>query len=115
MLEKLGLRVDVVGTGQEAVDALGRVPYDLVLMDCQMPELDGYAATEAIRNAEPAERHVPIVAMTASAMQGDRERCLTAGMDDYVPKPVTRATLVATVAHWLGTDPSAATGRPSAA
>ncbi len=104
LLEKnLGLRADAVANGLEAVDALRHVDYDLVLMDCQMPELDGFAATRRIRSASSAvrDRTVPIIAMTANAMKGDRDVCLAAGMDDYVPKPVKADDLAAAIRRVL--------------
>ncbi len=95
ILEKLGYRADAVANGQEAVTALETVPYDLVLMDVQMPEMDGFDATRAIRDPEShVLRHdIPIIAMTAHALKGDRQRCLEAGMNDYISKPVTTSTL----------------------
>ena len=101
MLRKLGCRVDVAANGREAVDMIQTFPYDLVFMDCQMPEMDGYEATAEIRLLEPQIKHVPIIAMTANAMQGDRERCLDAGMDDYVSKPVRMDYLTGVLNKYL--------------
>ncbi len=88
ILEKSGYRTDAVENGKEAFDAVMSQPYDLVLMDVQMPEMDGLTATQQIRSSNSAMKQVPIVAMTAHAMKGDRERCLSAGMDDYIAKPI---------------------------
>lgn len=101
ILKRLGCRVDIVGNGKEAVDAVKRLPYDLIILDCHMPEMDGFDACRYIRAHEAQDRHVPIIAMTASALKGDRERCLEAGMDDYLPKPVRVNDLRAMVQRWM--------------
>jgi len=102
MVERLGYRADKAGNGVEAVRVLDRMNYDAVLMDCQMPEMDGYEATRQIRRHEKEGRHTPIIAMTASAMAGDRERCLAAGMDDYISKPIKLHVVAAVLERWLG-------------
>ncbi len=111
MVESFGCRVEVASNGQEALDALAKAPYDLVLMDCQMPQLDGYAATRIIREREAqtkdqgglvkAIRRIPVIAMTAHAMPGDREQCLAAGMDDYLGKPFNLDRLFEVLKRWL--------------
>ena len=101
MLESLGCRVDGVCTGQEAVEAASRVPYDLILMDCQMPGMDGYAATRSIRRDERQGRDEFRSWPHGSCVQGDRTMCLAAGMDDYLSKPYTHQELQAIVQRWL--------------
>jgi CheY-like chemotaxis protein len=109
ILEKLGFRVDVVADGQAAVEAVARMSYAAVLMDGSMPKMDGYEATQAIRQWEkhhPTSNpqhlsHLPIIAMTAHALEGDRQRCLAAGMDDYLPKPVQMEALQIVLRRWL--------------
>jgi signal transduction histidine kinase/DNA-binding response OmpR family regulator len=100
MLSTIGCQVDVVANGIEAAAAVKEGDYDIVFMDCQMPELDGYGATREIRSGEAGRMRIPVVAMTANAMQGDREKCIAAGMDDYVSKPVNREELEAVVSKW---------------
>jgi two-component system sensor histidine kinase/response regulator len=116
LLGKLGCRVDQAANGREAVQMVDQFPYDLILMDVQMPEMDGYQATAQIREHETAPHHVPIVAMTAHALRGDREQCLQAGMDDYLSKPVSLDALRAAVEKWAQLDRDAgsapAAGQP---
>jgi PAS domain S-box-containing protein len=102
MLKKLGLHADAVANGFEAVKAMEAISYDLILMDVQMPELDGLEATKRIRASESIQNpNVPIIAMTAHAMQGDREKCLNVGMNDYIPKPVAFKSLAEKLDQWL--------------
>ena len=101
ILDRLGYRSDAVSNGRQALDAVNSGSYDLVLMDCQMPEMDGFEATGLIRRSETAGRRIPIVALTASALEGDREACIAAGMDDYLAKPIQPAALAQVVERWL--------------
>ena len=106
-LKKLGYAADVVGNGLEVLAALKRTSYNIIFMDCQMPEMDGFAASRQIRKVEenagepcPWTAPVHIIALTAIAMQGDREKCLAAGMDDYITKPVRLPEMQAALARW---------------
>ncbi|MCK6546914.1 response regulator [Myxococcota bacterium] len=119
-LQKLGYEVDAVGTGREAVTAVRRADWDAVLMDCQMPDVDGFEATRQIRRFEGEERHTVIIAMTAGAMIGDRERCARAGMDDFLAKPVRLEELRETLFRWTAykrddAEPGQAEPRPPVA
>ena len=113
ILKRLGLQADAAVNGREALERLTAAEYSLVLMDVQMPEMDGLAATRAIRAGEAGERArtIPIIAMTAHAMRGDREKCIAAGMDDYIAKPVTPGLLGERVEKWLAARPDSAPGR----
>lgn len=103
MLKKLGYTADVVTTGKEAIEALRQKPYDLVLMDCQMPEMDGFETVTRIRAGQPGASgpDVPVVAVTAHAMKGDRDRCIASGMNDYISKPLQRSELAQVLDRWL--------------
>jgi CheY-like chemotaxis protein len=120
MLQAMGCEVDLAADGREAIEATRSKAYDLVLMDCQMPDVDGFEATRAIRAREreqsgsKAARRLPIVALTANAMSGDREQCTAAGMDDYLSKPFTQAQLRAVIQTWVS-DPRAAAAANSSA
>ncbi|MGO9894556.1 MAG: response regulator [Bryobacteraceae bacterium] len=112
LLEKLGFGVDDAANGHEAVRMVGLLPYPLVFMDCHMPEMDGYAATRAIRRAEAPGRHTAIIAMTAEAFEGARQVCLTAGMDDYIAKPVRLEDLAQAVQRWTNSGQQSALSQP---
>jgi CheY-like chemotaxis protein len=101
LVRRLGYHVESVANGREVLDALDREAFDLILMDCQMPELDGYQATAEIRRREGSGPRIPIIAMTADALDRDRDRCLEAGMDDYVAKPVRAGVIDAALRNWL--------------
>ncbi|GJM04121.1 MAG: hypothetical protein DHS20C09_01120 [marine bacterium B5-7] len=102
LLKKIGLRADIAGNGQIALDKIAETKYDIVLMDCQMPVMSGYEATEVIRSKEEnTSRHLTVIAMTANAMEGDKERCFEAGMDDYLPKPVKLNVLKEVLDKWI--------------
>jgi CheY-like chemotaxis protein len=101
MLKRLGYPIDVAGNGQEAVDAVSRAQYALIFMDCQMPVMDGFQATREIRTFVPQQKQPRIIAITAHVMDGYREQCLSAGMDDYMSKPVGRRELEETITRHL--------------
>jgi CheY-like chemotaxis protein len=101
MLAKCGVEVTSVTNGLEAAHAASETEFDLVLMDCQMPELDGYEATKWIRALNPPHCNVPVIALTANAMVGDRRRCLAAGMDDYLSKPLQKERFYSVLREWL--------------
>ena len=104
-LEMLGYQPDCVTNGIEALESITKKTYDLVLMDCQMPVMDGYAATKELRRREKAQRHTIVIALTANAMRGDRQKCLDAGMDDYLSKPIEREDLAAAIRRWIHKKP----------
>ncbi|HEY9793375.1 MAG TPA: response regulator [Candidatus Obscuribacterales bacterium] len=106
VLERFGYRAQLVSNGEEALDAYSKDNFDLILMDCRMPIMDGYEATSAIRRAEEVTGdHVPIIGVTAYAFEGDREKCLQAGMDDYVTKPLTLEAFKGMLDRWLPHNP----------
>ncbi len=112
MLSKLGCRVELAANGLEALDMTARFRFDLIFMDCLMPEMDGFEATAALRERWGDHPYAPIVAMTANAMAGDRERCLNAGMDDYITKPVDLQTFEAILAAWIPSDQPTSRSQP---
>jgi two-component system sensor histidine kinase/response regulator len=114
MLRKAGFPVDVADDGLRALQAFDRGRYDIILMDIQMPEMDGYETTRAIRRREGSDRHSVIIAMTAHAMKGDRERCLEAGMDDYLAKPINPDDVLRVIGKWLGPKPGEQQGLAAA-
>ena len=112
-VREMGFGADAVANGIEVLEALRRIPYDLILMDCQMPEMDGYACAAEIRRLENNAGHVPIIAMTAHVMKTDRDKCLAAGMDDFLSKPVRVAHLESVLTRWLTASATTAAGEPS--
>jgi CheY-like chemotaxis protein len=116
-LERLGYQADVAADGLLALQALGEVDYDLVLMDCQLPNMDGYEATRHIRrpDSQVRDHQVPVIAMTAHAMAGDGAKCLASGMNDYLTKPFKQATLKGMLEKWLAVRPAATVAEGAAA
>jgi len=100
LLSRFGCRTRIANDGREALQAIDEETFDLVLMDCQMPGMDGYEATGHIRELEGSGRRTPIIAMTANAMEGDRQRCFDAGMDDYIAKPFRPDDLARVLRRW---------------
>ena len=103
ILQKMDCTVDIAANGIEAVSMVKQFPYDLIFMDCQMPEMDGYEATRLIKKfleLESVDADIPVIAMTANAIKGDRENCLAAGMDDYISKPIDQKKLNEIIAEW---------------
>jgi CheY-like chemotaxis protein len=103
LLKKFGVQVDLAANGEEAINSLENLPFDLVFMDCQMPIMDGYEATQKIRHSESKvrNREIPIIAMTANSMEGDREKCLAVGMNDFISKPVNPNKVQEALKRWL--------------
>jgi len=109
LLNRLWVKAELAANGQEAVDMFSKGKYSLILMDCQLPVMDGFSATRAIREIENANKSkllIPIIAVTALAMTGDRERCVAAGMDDYLSKPIDKAILTSKMEYWLSAKPA---------
>ena len=101
LLEDMGYRhIQVVSNGEEALDKIASEPFEIVLMDCQMPILDGYEATRRLRQLDSVNSELPVIALTANAMQGDREKCIEAGMNDYLTKPFVAEDLAAVIKQW---------------
>jgi CheY-like chemotaxis protein len=106
MFEKLGCHIDLASNGREAVDMATQSRYDIIFMDCFMPELDGYSASRELRELEQTEYRVPIIALTANAMADDRSKCIAAGMDDYLSKPVGIEDLRKSIERWVRHQPA---------